>query len=201
MMNRRITSINLCVSLALLALVGCHRAPADLSTAPIASAHIGGAFKLTDQDGKTVTDQSFAGKFILTYFGYTSCPDACPTDLQHLMAGLAKFERDNPVDAAKLQPLFISVDPARDTPARLKVFTAAFHPRLLGLTGSPAQIAAVAHEYAAVYQIGPAAPNGQYLVDHSRTAILFGPQGQPIMIVSQDGSADKIATELATWVR
>jgi protein SCO1/2 len=117
------------------------------------------------------------------------------------MAGFAQFERDDPADAAKLQPLFISVDPARDTPARLKTFTAAFHPRLLGLTGSDEAIAAAAKEYAAVYQRGTPAPNGQYLVDHSRTAILFGPHGEPIMILSQDGTPDKIARELATWVR
>jgi protein SCO1/2 len=183
------------------ALGSCQKVPADLSTAPLASAHIGGAFNLIDQNGRRVSDRDFSGKFIITYFGYTSCPDACPTDVQHLMAGFAQFERDDPADAAKLQPLFISVDPARDTPARLKTFTAAFHPRLLGLTGSDEAIAAAAKEYAAVYQRGTPAPNGQYLVDHSRTAILFGPHGEPIMILSQDGTPDKIARELATWVR
>jgi len=201
MMNKNLTGILSLIAAAFLALSGCHRAPADLTTAPLAGAHIGGAFTLTDQNGRSVTQRDFNGKFVMTYFGYTSCPDACPTDLQHLMAGFAQFEHDDPTAAAKLQPLFISVDPARDTPQRLKTFTAAFHPRLLGLTGSDAAIAAMARQYAAVYQKGVPAANGQYLVDHSRTAILFGPHGEPIMIMSQDGSAEKIAREFATWVR
>lgn len=201
MMNKNLNGVMGIILAACLALSGCHRAPADLATAPLAGAHIGGAFTLTDQNGRQVTEKDFAGKFVMTYFGYTSCPDACPTDLQHLMAGLDQFERDDPTDAAKLQPLFISVDPARDTPQRLRTFTAAFHPRLLGLSGSEAAIAAMAQRYAAVYQKGVPAANGQYLVDHSRTAILYGPHGEPIMIMSQDGSAEKIAREFATWVR
>jgi len=201
MMNNRLRSVAILLASACLSVAACHRQPADLSTAPLASAHIGGTFSLVDQNGHPVSEHSFSGKFVMTYFGYTSCPDACPTDLQHLMAGFAQFERQDPTAAAKLQPLFISVDPARDTPERLKAFTAAFHPRLLGLTGSEAAIATMARGYAAVYQKGLPAANGQYLVDHSRTAILFGPHGEPIMIMSQDGTPQKIADELAMWVR
>jgi protein SCO1/2 len=200
MMNRRA----IFGALALVTCIGlssCHRGPADLSTAPLAGARIGGPFSLINQDGKRVTDHDYSGKFRIMYFGYTFCPDACPTDVQHLMAGFKKFEHDDADDAAKLQPIFISIDPARDTPAKVKAFVNAFHPRLIGLTGTEAEVAAVAKEYASVSQKQAPGPNGQYLVDHSRTAILFGPKGEPIMILSQDGPPAKIADELATWVR
>jgi len=200
MMNKKV----LTDVLALLALVGlsdCHRGPADLSTAPLAGAHVGGAFSLVNQDGARVTDRDFAGKFRIIYFGYTFCPDACPTDVQHLLSGFRQFERDDPSDAAKVQPIFISVDPTRDTPSKLKSFVAAFHPRLIGLTGSEAEVAAAAKAYAAVYQKQPPGPNGQYLVDHSRVAMLFGPHGEPIMILASEGAPQTIANELATWVR
>lgn len=201
MMNGRFYAAMIAAVLAVTLPAACHRAPADLSTAPLASAHIGGPFSLIDQNGRPVTEKNFAGRFILTYFGYTSCPDACPTDMQHLMAGYARFTHDDPAAAAKLQPLFISVDPARDTPARLKAFTGAFDAHLLGLTGTDAQIADMARRYAAVYQRDKPAPDGQYLVDHSRTAILFAPNGQPIMIMSQDGTPEQIAHEFETWVQ
>lgn len=201
MMNGRFAAFGLLAMMVVLLPIGCHRAPADLSTAPLASAHIGGPFTLIDQNHRQVTEKTFAGQFIVTYFGYTSCPDACPTDMQNLMAGYARFAQADPAAAAKVQPLFISVDPARDTPERLRAFTGAFSAHLLGLTGTPAQIADMARRYAAVYQIGKPAPNGQYLVDHSRTAILFAPNGQPIMILSQDGKPEDIAREFETWVR
>ncbi len=196
--NRQILAFAL---LGLVALDGCQRGPADLTKAPEAADHVGGPFSLINQDGVSVTERNFAGMFRIMYFGYTFCPDACPTDVQHLMAGFKRFEHDHPADAARLQPIFISVDPARDTPARLKTYVAAFHPRLIGLTGTEAEVAAVAKRYWAIYQKQTPGPNGQYLVDHSRVAMLFGPHGEPIMILSSDGPPEKIAGELATWVR
>jgi protein SCO1 len=170
-------------------------------TAPLAGASIGGAFTLTDQDGRTVSDTDFAGKYRLVYFGYTYCPDVCPTDVRDLMLGLKQFEKQAPKAAAKLQPIFITVDPARDSPPALKSFVSAFHPRLIGLTGSKDDIAAVAKRYGAVYQIGDETEGGGYLVDHSRTAILFGKKGEPLMLVRQDGSPQDIADEFARWVK
>ena len=206
MMNKNF--IGLCVlMLAFIGTNGCQRAPADLSTAPLAGARIGGDFSLIDQDGRHVSDRDMVGKFRIMYFGYTFCPDACPTDMQQLMAGFRQFERNDPKASAKVQPIFISIDPARDTPARLKTFVNAFHPRLMGLTGTEADVAAVAKRFAVVYQKVPAG-NGQYLVDHSRWAMLLGPEGQPIMFLSVgkstlagDGTPAKIAGELSTWVR
>ncbi len=200
MMNKKF--LNLALALVLLTgLSACHPGPADLTKAPLAGAHIGGPFSLINEDGKRVTEKDFAGAFRIMYFGYSFCPDACPNDVQHLMAGFRQFERDHPEDARKIQPIFISIDPLRDTPAKLKAFTAAFHPRLIGLTGTEAEIAAVAARYASVYQKQPPGPNGQYLVDHSRVAMLFGPHGEPVIILSAEGKPQKIADELALWVR
>jgi len=111
------------------------------------SVTIGGPFSLTASDGTTVTDQTYRGKWLLVYFGYTFCPNSCPTTLMEIAAAL---ERLGP-NAAKVQPIFITVDPRRDTPDVLAKYTQSFDPRIVGLTGTPAQIAAVAHEYGAYY--------------------------------------------------
>jgi protein SCO1/2 len=162
---------------------------------------MGGAFSLIDQDGRRVTDRDYAGKYRLVYFGFTYCPDVCPTDMQALGRGVALFEKAAPAAAAKLQPIFISVDPARDTPPVVKQFVANFHPRFVGLTGSEAEVAAAAKAYAAVFQKQPANASGAYLVDHSRTATLYGPDGAPIALISQDEGPDAVAQELARWVK
>ncbi|HEX8413905.1 MAG TPA: SCO family protein, partial [Sphingomicrobium sp.] len=111
---------------------------------PLAGARIGVPFALTDGKGRTVRDTDFAGKYRIVYFGYTYCPDVCPTDSQHIGAALRLLEQRDPALAARIVPIFISVDPARDTPQVVGKFVAAFHPRMVGLTGSAAAIAAVA---------------------------------------------------------
>ena len=168
---------------------------------PLEGARMGGAFTLTNQDGKRVSDTDFKGKYRLVYFGYTFCPDVCPVDVQALMAGFRQFERDAPVAAAKTVPFFITVDPERDTPTVLKQFVSAFHPRLIGLTGTPAEIAAVAKLYGVVYEKNTSANPKAYLVDHSRTAVLYGPDGAPIALIPQDGTPQAIAAEFERWVK
>ncbi len=201
-MNNPILSRALAALLLLAApplLSGC--GPAR-ETPPLADAKIGGPFTLTDQDGRKVSDGDFAGKYRLIYFGYTFCPDVCPVDVQTLMKGYRKVEASNPALAAKIQPIFITVDPARDTPAVLKQFVRAFHPKLIGLTGSEAEIAAVAKEFAIYYkkqQGSPGTPG--YLVDHSRQAMLFDPQGKPLALVAQDKDADTVAADIERWAR
>jgi protein SCO1 len=187
------------ILLGVLAAAGCDQNAAEKP--PLAGARMGGAFSLVNQDGKTVTDRDFAGKYRLIYFGYTYCPDVCPVDVQRLMQGLSAFEKADKAAAEKLQPIFITVDPQRDTPTVVKQFVTAFHPRLIGLTGTDAQIAAVAKKYAAVYQKGEGSSKDAYLVDHSRTAVLYGPDGSPIALIPQDDTAAAIARELARWVR
>ena len=162
---------------------------------------MGGAFTLTDQDGKSVREADFKGKYRLVYFGYTFCPDVCPVDVQKLMLGLKVFEKQDPVRGAKVQPLFITVDPERDTPEALGSFTKAFHPRLIGLTGSPEAIAEVAKAYGVYFQKSPGATPGTYLVDHSRSSTLYGPEGAPIALITETGSPEDIAGELGRWVK
>jgi protein SCO1/2 len=181
-----------------LLLAGCQAATPQ---APLAGARIGGPFALIDQNGKTRTDRDFVGKYRIMYFGYTFCPDVCPTDVAKLIAGYRAFAKTDPVRAARVVPIFVTVDPARDTPEALKSFTAAFDPALVGLTGTPAQIAAVTKAYAVMVQIDKKPGNANYLVDHSRAAFLMSPQGQPIALLSQEAKPDVIAGELSKWVK
>ena len=185
---------------AALALLACHPAASDWpARPPLAGARIGGPFALVDQQGRAVSDRSFAGRYRIMYFGYTSCPDVCPTDAQAIGAGLRILERGDAALAAKIVPIFVSVDPERDTPAVLKPFVAAFHPRMVGLTGSPAAIARVAKAYGVFYSRGPAAAGGAYLVNHSRQAYLMDPAGRPIALLPQDQGPQAVADALERW--
>ena len=167
---------------------------------PLAGATIGGDFELTSSTGETVTWTDFAGQYRIVYFGFTYCPDICPTDVQRFSQGLAQFEQVAPELGAKITPIFISVDPERDTPEIVGEFIANFHPRLVGLTGSSDQIKAAAKTFAVFYSRGEDTPGGGYLVDHSAVVYLFGPDGEPIAILPTDQGADAVAAELAKWV-
>src|SRR5687768_17562529 len=145
--------------LLLLALVvaGCR---GEAGAPPLQGATMGGPFTLTSHDGRRLRDSDFAGKYRLVYFGFTFCPDVCPIDLQTIGAGLRQFERDAPERAERVQPLFVTVDPARDTPDALRRYVAAFHPRLIGLTGSEAEIARMARAYGVYIRRGEPQPGG-----------------------------------------
>jgi protein SCO1 len=176
---------------AVLAIVLAISQPAARTTT--SSVTIGGPFSLTAPDGTTVTDQTYRGKWLLVYFGYTFCPNSCPTALMEIAAAL---ERLGP-DAAKVQPIFITVDPKRDTPDVLAKYTQSFDPRIVGLTGTPAQIAAVAHEYGAYY-VAHKTDEGanDYLIDHSTYLYVMDPQGQFVQAFDADTPADRIANDL-----
>ena len=175
--------------------------PGSPAKPPLEGARIGGPFTLTNQDGKQVTDRDFAGKYRIMYFGYTFCPDVCPTDAQNIGAGLRLLEKSDPALAARIVPIFVSVDPARDTPAVLKAFVGAFHPRMIGLTGSPEAIDAVAKEFLVYYRKQDATPGGGYMVDHSRVAYLMDPQGKPLALLPEDKSGQAVADEARRWVK
>lgn len=176
---------------------------------PLAGARIGGDFTLIDQDGKPARWADYKGKYRLVYFGYTYCPDVCPVDLQSIVGGLRRFEKQDAARAAKVQPIFISVDPRRDTPAVVKPWVAAFHPRLIGLTGSPDAIEKVKKDFAVIASPEGDAKAKDYLVSHSRTPYLFGPAGDPIALVpvnepgtdADEGSPDAVARFLDQWVK
>lgn len=166
---------------------------------PLKGAAIGGPFALTDHHGKQVRDSDFTGKYRIVYFGFATCPDVCPTDLAQIGSALRQLEKTEPAIAAKLQPLFITVDPERDTPAVLKQYLASFHPRFIGLTGSPQQIADAAKKYAIYYSKEPS-PNGGYMMNHGRILFLMGPDGAPLAMLPHDKGAEAIAADLRRWV-
>src|SRR5215210_1004833 len=164
---------------------------------PLAGAKIGGDFELVDKAQRPVRFHDFAGKYRIVYFGYTFCPDACPLDMQKLIQGYTKFAQAEPEVAARVQPLFVSIDPARDTPAAVGEFAAAFSPKVIGLTGSEAQVAEAAKMFAAYYKKGEPTADGGYLMDHSRVAYLMDPDGKPLALLPVDEGADAVAESLA----
>ena len=185
--------------LAAATLAACDAAPS--ATPPLEGASIGGDFTLNGEDGEQVSWSDFDGQYRTVYFGFAFCPDVCPTDNQRAMAGLKLFEKTDPERAAKVQPLFISVDPKRDTPQVLTEFTDAFHPRLIGMTGTDEQIAKVTKDFAAFYSLGEVREGGGYDVEHSTITYLFGPDGKPLATLPTDQGAEAVAAELAKWVR
>jgi protein SCO1/2 len=189
----------LCLTLILL-LGACQQSSAS-GPPPLEGATMGGPFTLTNQAGRRQSDTDFAGKYRLVYFGYTFCPDVCPVDMQVIGAGLRRFEEADPARAARVQPIFISVDPARDTPEVLRAFVGNFHPRLIGFTGSEAEIANVARAYAIHYNRETPNAQGAYLVDHTRIVVLYGPEGQPVAIIPHDQGPTGVVAELERWVR
>ncbi|MEP7222290.1 MAG: SCO family protein [Novosphingobium sp.] len=168
---------------------------------PLAGASIGGPFTLSDKAGRAVHWSDFTGKWRIVYFGYTFCPDVCPLDVAAMTRGLATFAKQEPGLAAQIQPIFITIDPERDTPARVGEFAAAFSPGLVGLTGTPAQIAAAAKAFSAFYGRGKDMPGGGYIMEHSRIAYLMDRQGQPVAMLPVDQGPAAVAAELDQWVR
>lgn len=188
------------VAIALsLALAGCGGG-APKEEPPLAGAAIGGDFTLTNSKGEPVRWGDFTGKYRVVYFGYTFCPDICPTDMQRVAQGLKELKASDPAKAGKIVPIFITVDPARDTEAVVGEFAAAFSPDIIGLTGTPEQIAAAAKTFKVFYQKGEPQPGGGYLVDHSNVVYLFDPQGAPIATLPTDKGGKAVAAELERWV-
>lgn len=181
------------------ALCSCSSQPAPAAAPPLAGARIGGPFNLVDQNGRSVTDRDFAGRYRIMYFGYTFCPDVCPTDAQNIGAGLRLLEQSDPSLASRVVPVIVSVDPARDTPAVLKQFVGAFHPRMVGLTGTPQEIARVAKEYGVFFARGKGTNDG-YLMEHSRQIYLMDPAGKPLALLPE-APPQALADEIAKWAK
>ncbi|WP_426534025.1 SCO family protein [Bradyrhizobium sp. McL0615] len=150
---------------------------------------VGGPFELTDQTGHRRTDADFQGKLVVIYFGYTYCPDVCPTELQSISLALDKLG----AAADTVQPLFITVDPGRDTPARLADFVSSFHPRLIGLTGSLAEIRKTAIAYRTFFAKNGATTADHYSVDHTGFIYLLGKDGRYLGFLPPSLSPDAIA--------
>ena len=160
-------------------------------------ASIGGPFALENGQGKTVTERDFKGKYMLVYFGYTFCPDVCPTTLNAVADAMDRLG----AKANEIQPLFITVDPKRDTPAVVQQYAAAFGSHIIGLTGTADEIARVAREYRVYYaehRTGPG-PN-DYSMDHSSVLYLMGPDGTFVAPLRADESGEEMAAALSKLV-
>ena len=135
-------------------LASCGKAEVDYGEPPLTGATIGGEFELTNKDGETVRWADFDGQYRIVYFGYAYCPDVCPTDMQRTIQGLNQFTENEPELGAKIQPIFITIDPERDTQEVVGEFANAFSERLIGLTGTPEQIADAASTFKVFYAKG-----------------------------------------------
>lgn len=160
---------------------------------PKAAIAAGGDFTLTAADGP-VSLKDYRGKLVLVYFGYAYCPDICPTSLAATAAGLNLL---TPEEAAQVAVIFISVDPERDTPARLKEYAAFFHPTMIGVTGTPENLAEIAKRYGAFYarqKVDTA--GGGYVVDHTADTYVVGRAGQLLTKIPHGAAADLVAKEI-----
>lgn len=157
--------------------------------------NIGGPFSLIDSTGKPVTDKDFQGKYMLIYFGYTFCPDVCPTSLSILAEALNTL---SPEKLAKVTPVFVSVDTERDTPEVLAAYVPHFHKNLVGLTGTADQVKAAARAYKAYYaKVNEDDPDGNYTMDHSSITYLMGPDGKYVTHFNHGTPSDEMAARLA----
>ncbi len=156
-----------------------------------AEGRVGGPFTLVADDGRVVTDQSFPGKYLIVYFGYTTCHDVCPATLNTLAAAMGRLG----AKAALVQPLFITLDPGRDNPAVLHRFVKAFTPTLIGLTGSPAELHRTADEYRVVSVLHQ--DGAGYALDHSSVLFLMSPDGRLVRPVRADASEVVMARAIA----
>ncbi len=161
------------------------------------SAAIGGPFALTAADGHAVTDKTFRGRYVLVYFGYASCRDVCPETLSAVADALDVLGPK----AARVQPLFVTVDPQRDTPALLGRYVAGFSPRLLGLTGTPGQLREMQQGYHVTSVVHPGGTSpADYTVDHSSVLYLLGPDGRYLAPIRADESGTDMARDIGRYL-
>jgi len=192
--SRRILWIAVGGLIAVVALVaGLERWIAGIGPQPQPT---GGPFSLIDQEGRRVTDKDFRGKWMLIYFGFTRCPDACPTTLNEMAGALEKL---GPI-AQKLQPIFITIDPARDTPAELKQYTAAFDSRILGLSGTATEIAEVARAYRITYARRAMPEVNDYAMDHTSVMTLVDPAGRFVIRFGDQVDQDRLTEKLKAFL-
>jgi protein SCO1/2 len=157
---------------------------------------IGGRFRLTDHRGIAVTDADFRGQHLLVYFGYTYCPDVCPTSLQVMAEAMDALGPQ----AGRVRPIFVTVDPERDTVAAMAAYVSHFHPRMVGLTGTPEQVAAAAKAYRIYYRKVEDGAVDDYLVDHSSLYYLMGPDGAFLTHFPYGTAPERMAATIARYL-
>lgn len=156
-------------------------------------ASVGGPFTLTDQGGKRVTDKDYAGKYLVVFFGFTNCPDICPSGLQVMSVALDKLG----TKADAVQPLFITFDPTRDTPEKLAAYLKSFSPRITGLTGSEPELQGVVKAYRVyVQKVEAEHPDGPYSFDHTALFYIMGKNGEFMTHVPQTNNVDELVSAL-----
>ncbi|UUX52066.1 SCO family protein [Nisaea acidiphila] len=154
---------------------------------------IGGPFSLTDETGATLSNEDLKGRYMMVFFGYTYCPDVCPTTLTVVTQALDMLE---PEVREKVEPVFITIDPARDTSEALAAYSQHFHDRIHYLTGTPEQIGEVAKAYRVFYQKVESEEFSDYLMDHSTITYLMGPDGRYVSHYGFNSEPDEIAKDL-----
>lgn len=160
--------------------------------APAGAPSAGGDFTLQSADGP-VSLKDYRGKVVLLNFGYTFCPDICPTSLAAIAAGIKLLSSE---EAGRVAAIFVSVDPERDTPAHLKEYVAFFHPALVGVSGSPEAVAAVARQYGAFYARHSTGQAGGYVVDHTADTYVIGPDGRLVGRLPHAAAPEQVAGEI-----
>jgi protein SCO1 len=186
------------VALALaLALAGCSREGSQFKTSDVTGSTFGRDFALTDHTGKARTLADFRGKAVVLFFGYTQCPDVCPTTL----STLAETMRRLGPEAARVQVLFVTIDPERDTAELLSHYVTAFDPSFLGLAGDADATARVAKEFKVIYQKQPGRTPGSYTMDHSAGTFMFDPEGRLRLYAGHGQDAEAFAHDLALLLR
>lgn len=176
---------------------GCSPEAPKFRTSDITGSTFGKAFALTDHTGRAVTLADYRGKAVVMFFGYTQCPDVCPTTLATLAATMKALGPD----ADRVQVLFVTVDPERDTQALLAQYVPAFDPRFVGLYGDAAATERVAKEFKILFQKQPGATPGSYTVDHSAGVFMFDPQGRLRLYASHGQPPDAFAHDLSALLR
>lgn len=173
-------------------LAACSEKKAQFSSIDITGADYAKNFSLTDHNGETRSLSDFKGKVVVLFFGYTQCPDVCPTS----MAELADVKKQLGADGAKLQGLFVTVDPERDTPEVLKAYMANFDPTFLALRGTPEQLAAMAKDYKIYFKKVEGKTPTSYTMDHSAASYVYDPQGRLRLYTRYGSGAQALAGDL-----
>jgi protein SCO1/2 len=162
-----------------------------------AAASVGGPFSLVTHEGQAVTEADFRGRYMLLYFGFTFCPDVCPTELGAMAATVNLLGEDG----AQVTPAFITIDPERDTPDVLSRYVKLFHPRLVGLTGTPEQVAAAAKAWHVYYRkVDDEASSADYTMDHSSIVFLMGPDGEYLKLFRPMTTPEEMASTIRGYV-
>lgn len=175
---------------------GCSDAP-SWRTKPLDDAFPELTFNLTGEGGDTITEARVKGSVTLLFFGYTFCPDVCPTTLARLSAAIAQLPE---ADRGRVNVLFVSVDPARDDPARLAAYTDAFGPRVIGATAERDRLERLTSRYGSSFQYGPKDDRGNYLVSHGSSVLVFDADGDARLLIRPSHDTDAIAHDLRQLV-